>query len=413
VIRESERLFTGNKEVYMKTVWDSLTRVSFGGDTPFSRVCPGGRFFLVLLLALALLVSGCGGSNQSDDNKNGQDNGSGTEGDEDPLPDGPPPGDVEHTPLDRAHLHSIKEKFGVTETGTEGVAATFTALHDFLQTGLVPGNVIINGIPSHHPVYVPVDLNDWIHLGDWIELEGILHVDAYAGADSSGGGGLTHMEGTGDRLIVVGINSFQTGKGYPEGSYTYQGADTPPKHVVFQFQDALVQRRMNPDESITTGGYAASEMREYLVPVTKEGNPDPVAGSGNFLAGLIKAGVPEAVLWAPVRAVSTGNGAPELIADQLWLPTEREMFGDGDDAGVHYASAEETAVNQARLEYYTDNLSRVKSSGLLYWEASLPDPLSTNPAFLHVCLHVCSDGHAHNETTGNWVVPAFCVYGGQ
>jgi hypothetical protein len=152
---------------------------------------------------------------------------------------------------------------------------------------------------------------------------------------------------------VVGINPFKNLNG--------NGA-TP--HVVFQFQNVPVARRMNPENN-NTGGYPESEMRAYL--------------TGEFLSGLKDAGVPEGVLWGPARVVSGKEDGAKTINDTLWLPTEREMFG-----GQTYSdAAHETEGNQARLPYYADDASRIKvyktdtgypavstAYGMWYWEGS-------------------------------------------
>jgi hypothetical protein len=182
-------------------------------------------------------------------------------------------------------MDSIKLKFGVTELGEAGVTATFYALSAYIQDGgLDPASNVIN-------------------LGDWIDLDGGLTVDAYEGSGS--------FTRTSSLPIVVGINSFRDGGHDGTSDYTYQGTgtDTPPQHVVFQFQNIPVTRRINPatnpDGSNVFYGYFYSEMRKFLTAI--QGN----ANSRNFLTGLTEAGVSDDVLWAPTRAVSAGpNKAP-------------------------------------------------------------------------------------------------------
>jgi hypothetical protein len=320
---------------------------------------------------------------------------------EEPDPGPEPPAKGE--PVDgAAGMFSIKDKFGVTLDGTEGVAATFNELSAYIQAG---------GLEYEDNV---------IQLGDWIDLEGGLQVAAYPGSDGNGGGGFTRPyqdtdEYTGDerlllRLIVVGINSFHSGRGMADSDTITQNGDTNGQyavtdndntpHVVFQFQNVPVARRMNPNETDITGGYAGSEMREYLVPL--EGKE----GSGRFLAGLTEAGVPDDVLWAPKRFVSVkGEDGPGEISDLLWLPTERELFG----GNTNSASADETAANQARLEYYDSQPARVKTNPdpgwRFYWEASPNSGLT--PGFCRVF-----DSGAPGVTFVNRVygcAPAFCV----
>jgi hypothetical protein len=275
---------------------------------------------------------------------------------------------------------SIKEALEAFDLDPSAdVAATFNALHEFIaDEGL-----------TNSP--------DMINLGDWIDLDS-LTVEAVSGA---GGFSAENADinpspppfegyvGKSLRLIVVGINSFNGTNGNNQ------------QHVVFQFQNLPVTHRMN------RGGnsYAASEIREYLVPVEGRG--------GNFFNGLKTAGVPEGVLWAPTRHVANGgSGATgiDVITDLLWLPTAREMFGT-----QSYSSTQETAQNQARLEYYraTDtadnNRYRVKYTGTGtvsdYWEGS---PYSGNST--HFCT-VSSSGsaYANSASAALGIAPAFCV----
>jgi hypothetical protein len=280
---------------------------------------------------------------------------------------------------------SIKKKFSVNEniTGKAGVDAAFKELSAFIKK---------DGLAKYSKV---------INLGDWIELEGGLTVAAYG----DGGGGFKSSDDTAwdteitwgsdscgkmNRLVVVGINSFD-------------GNGNPP-HVVFQFQNIPVTRRMNKDAS-NTGGYPASEMRKYLTPVTG------VAGSGNFLAGLKNAGVPEAVLWGPVRVMATKDTASTAtIHDLLWLPTAWEMFGAGTGA-----DSSEAVGNQVRLAYYmvTENLAKIAKTikgyptvnqALKYWLASAAANNGT-----HFCMTLQTSSAADSAETELGVAPAFCV----
>jgi hypothetical protein len=290
------------------------------------------------------------------------------------------------TPEENASsLPSIKEKFGITEGGTVGVAATFNALSAFISGG---------GLASQ---------SDVIKLGDYIDLEGGLTVGAYEES-----GDFVHdltAKASNDtpllRLIVVGINSFQT-RYDNEGNieYAYQGTDTLPQHVVFQFQNIPVTRRMNPTGS--SWGYYFSEMRKFL---------NGFGVGGNFLTGLTNAGVPDEVLWAPTRIVSSApsdtahDSTTDKISDRLWLPTEREM---GVTQSIH-ASNIETENNQAWLKYYSDDESRKKycMNGQVeeYWLASTH---SSNPtSFCLINNRGSSESYSWTVTRG--VAPAFCV----
>jgi hypothetical protein len=322
-------------------------------------------------------------------------------GDEDiEVPVGGDPGGTDPAPLEpvgggdpaegEENNHSIKAKFGITTLGITGVKDTFNALHDFIDEG---------GLEDNPPV---------IQLGDWIDLEGGIEVAAYGGDDGAGGGyfNLSAVEavqevtlapplgpvpnGTRGRLIVVGINSFRSGKGY-EGNYAETKNDGVD-HVVFQFQNTPVERRMNRTDT-NAGGYAESEVRKYLV---------GSGSDGNFLTGLTNAGVPQKVLWGPNRIIACGpeGTATKEISDLLWLPTQREMFG-WPNAFSGYA---ETEVNQARLEYYFGGIERRKGSH--YW---LSSPSRDNYSQYFFYVGDSGDYAIYFASRVRGIAPAFCV----
>jgi hypothetical protein len=283
---------------------------------------------------------------------------------------------------------SVKAKFGITANGKDGVTAVFTVLNAYIKAG---------GLSLPDTVIKP---------GDYIDLEGDLEVGTYKGE-----GYLKETNrdlGIKGRLIVVGINSFHSGRGTKatggttvnenvNGRYAGMGNDDVP-HVVFQFQNIPVLRRMNADGD-NAGGYAASEMRRYLVDVDGDGT------GGAFLAGLRTAGVPEAVMWAPARYVSTRGNGNTILRDPLWLPTERELFGRI-PRGLLRAD-DETMANQARLEYYLNAEIREKfntDGWMHYWTAS---PAKDKPLFCIV--NDCGDLMSAVANMELGCVPAFCV----
>jgi hypothetical protein len=121
--------------------------------------------------------------------------------------------------------------------------------------------------------------------------------------------------------------------------------------------------------------------------------------------------VPEAVLWAPERYVSARQSDSEpavaSIKDVLWLPTVEEMFSTSSYA---YAAVEETAANQARLEYYDTETKRVKkympSTGMSPWHW-LATPYYGSASF----SLVFTDGTAtvYAAASAGGCAPAFCV----
>jgi hypothetical protein len=156
-----------------------------------------------------------------------------------------------------------------------------------------------------------------------------------------------------------------------------------------------------------TNSYKKSEMREYLVPL------EGVSGSGVFLEGLVNAGVPANVLWAPKRYIANkGSGATtaDLIEDKLWLISVWEFCGAGPNYRV---VGYETAENQVYLKSYYKDVSRrnkYDKNGAVatYWLAS---PYKSNVTNFCSVTAGTSKGHliTANATTAHGVAPAFCV----
>ena len=178
------------------------------------------------------------------------------------------------------------------------------------------------------------------------------------------------------------------------------GNNTP--HVVFQFQNIPVDRRMEAT-LINTNGYSGSEIRKYLVP-TGDNN------SGQFLTGLVAAGVPQNILWAPKRFVAD-SGYPTqavLVQDLLWIPTEWEMSG----MKIH-ASDVENVNNQGVLEYYADDSKRIKFNG-----ENQPYKYSTASPYKGGTTSFCAvktngaDSYVSGDNSilpGSGCAPAFCI----
>jgi hypothetical protein len=111
-----------------------------------------------------------------------------------------------------------------------------------------------------------------------------------------------------------------------------------------------------------------------------------------------------------------GTGTTK-ITDKLWLPTEREMFGsEGNSANG------ETADNQARLEYYTNDNTRVKAwwgdpkgdypdiksgYGMWYWTGSAYSYPYASASFCNV--HSIGSTNYTSASSAGGVAPAFCV----
>jgi hypothetical protein len=278
------------------------------------------------------------------------------------------------------------------------VEAGFNAVHIYLQSLSSPAD--LTGADSP------------VKLGDYIDLPSLSVAGYPTDAATAGYGKITNLsnaaiapatlpfagyEGAILRLIVVGRNSFNA-----QGTYSGNGNGTTA-HVVFQFQNLPVSRRMNATDT-NAGGYKESEMRKYLVPYG--------GSSGNFSTGLQNAGVPvnTDIIWAPKRyAANDGSGASaaDLIDDKIWLPTERELFGTVSYSHETY----ETEANQARLEYYADNGKRIKylpnNTDTQWWGAS---PWSTHTdSFCCAWTGGSASADLSSSKPSYGCAPAFCV----
>ncbi|MDR0527829.1 MAG: DUF6273 domain-containing protein [Spirochaetaceae bacterium] len=216
-----------------------------------------------------------------------------------------------------------------------------------------------------------------IRLGDYVNLKS-LYVSEY-----NGNGGAVSVTNTNAgseklRVMVVAINPYFGKNG--------NGMATP--HIIFHFKSYPGDSRINQVDN-NAGGYAASEMRIYL--------------SGNYWKGLKDAGVPDGVVWAISRRVANGGSGvtgADTIQDKLWLPTELEMFENG-----NYSTSYESRGNQGYFAYYETNAERKKIPNW-YWLAT-PSKYN-NERFCLVGLN--GDIHANqNSNFSGGVAPAFCV----
>jgi hypothetical protein len=101
---------------------------------------------------------------------------------------------------------------------------------------------------------------------------------------------------------------------------------------------------------------------------------------------------------------STAATAADLVEDKLWLPTERELFGNRTNSNATY----ETEANQARLEYYTTayTLQKYTTSNATgnYFTAS--------PAYEGYFCTVSDYGLASTGSASSvltYCAPAFCI----
>jgi hypothetical protein len=297
--------------------------------------------------------------------------------------------------------------YGIANITVDNVRDTFKALHYYIND-TTRAQAFTSATKSGTSGSV-------VHLGDYIDLPS-LTVTAYGGTGADFGA--INMSANAEftdplsnprarlRIIVVGINSFWTSS---NGSYSHPSTNNVA-HVVFQFQNLPGKQKMNLTET-NAGGYAASLMRKYLVPTGD-------AGSGNFLAGLTAAGVPQGVLWGPKRSMAKEatdvSGADcNVITDLLWLPTEREQLSGMD---IAYHPRSETAANQTFLEYYTggaySTLIKYNMTAVydIWWLAS-PYYYATTTNTIYFCnMKLMGQGVGFLSANSAYgIAPAFCV----
>ncbi|GHT41817.1 hypothetical protein AGMMS49965_12230 [Bacteroidia bacterium] len=236
-------------------------------------------------------------------------------------------------------------KFGIrraSEVLTQSIVyETYTALH----------NMISHPAPNE-------DFSTFVQLGDYIDLPSLTY-----GNNTIVDKGL--RRGRLLRHIVVGINSFK--HDIPGAVSIIANNPGAPDHVVFQFQNAPLNRNMN--STVTNdGGYYQSEMRQFL--------------TNSFYPGLKEAagGITDEMFWTPSRKLLLPTREGGNSADILWLPTISEITGRDEWYPLHTTLQEEAKLPMARLEYYTNNDRRIKydkdNRQGDYW---LSTPLIVNP----------------------------------
>jgi hypothetical protein len=98
--------------------------------------------------------------------------------------------------------------------------------------------------------------------------------------------------------------------------------------------------------------------------------------------------------------------------DKLWLPTEREMFGNGPwTYGPYSNGTYESAANQAHLEYYDSNTKRIKCQSSSYgtrWYFSASPRSAITSYFCYVGTGGGYSGGSVASDVGG-LAPAFCV----
>jgi hypothetical protein len=301
--------------------------------------------------------------------------------------------------LPQPNAKDIMVKFGIkTEGYTSATAAdvkeAFTALHDYINTS-GKFNTSTSKDTSGNVV----------RLGDYIDLPSMSCGDYANGAFSYSNNPDLGVHGKLLRILVVGINSYNRRSVKPNGH-----ADTP--HVVFQFQNLPVSHEMAGEDGDAWPGYKYSSMRKYM--------------KYRFQQALNAAGVPDEMMWAPVREVAyvhnrTDSWIAQLllpavndqrpVVDKVWIPGDYEMRQSTHHSGGWNLTDHNT--NQAFYEYYDSTEKRIKynlwGDANAYWTSTIsypPDPDVNNDYIYYGDWGGTWTWNKHKE----WgVAPAFCI----
>lgn len=296
-------------------------------------------------------------------------------------------------PSGKGDSSDLMVKFGIKEPGYENNYTKTDVTNTFLAVKAYINNAGTTASGSNQAMKLGS-----IALGDYVDLRS-LSVAAY---ESRGDVDFTSNEdiniggvnyGKALRILVVGINSHNGKNG--NGS---------AKHLVFQFQNLPARQLMGAAGSPNADGYEKSLMRKYL--------------TQNFLPGLIAAGMPESVLWAPERkigAAPSGSTVQTISGDKLWIPTYWEVTGSNKHSNGSVLVAGETAENQAWYSYYPASASAVPartkygvSSLMLWWIASVPNASgSGNPRLVYYNDMGFFNSDGNSNSCG--VAPVFSV----
>jgi hypothetical protein len=220
-------------------------------------------------------------------------------------------------------------------------------------------------------------------LGDYVRLSSLNVAGATHNSVTFTGANVTSDEAfySGTRLELVLV---------AKDPYIGKNGNTQ-HHMVFQFKNlplSSVHNSMNSTDT-TTGGYRDCAMRQWII--------------NQWKTALVSAGVPESVLFAPNRMVSTGTSTTAVLQDKVYLPTEWEMFGSRS-----YAATAENDSSQSHLPYYDGSTKRLKyynNSGdsYYYWEASV----YSSTDFCNVSGYATASHTIASNKNG--VAPCFCV----
>jgi hypothetical protein len=267
------------------------------------------------------------------------------------------------TPMTDPENQNIALKFGITVSSAADITTVCRAMKEYM------------------------DINDtaYFRKGDYLRLKSF----TLSSATKNGTGGNVSYVGfdvpsdsalsTGTRLQLTLVE---------KDPYLGKNGNTK-RHLEFQFQNLPSDSYhvMNATNS-TTGGYFACALRQWII--------------DSWRTALINAGIPEDMLFKPKRLVSSGTTTAIILEDDIYLPTEWEMFGSR-----NYGNTAENDGTQVHLSYYDGASKRIKydrgNNAYHYWLASV----YTGSHFCIVNSNGNASANAAYSTRG--VAPCFCV----
>ena len=178
------------------------------------------------------------------------------------------------------------------------------------------------------------------------------------------------------RLMIMGFNTL-----------LHSGdTEVAKPHVIFQFRNNVLEKRMNATDS-NTGGYPSSELREWL--------------NDKFAAGL-KAVLGDYLM--EVRRLYSTKGSWGWYTDSVFIPTEPEVWG------CPVWSEKTWNGFQGQWPAYREGtvykVKTLNGSRKGWWEAS---PSDENTSCFCYCSHI---GLASSTYAAGWaggISPAICV----
>jgi hypothetical protein len=140
-------------------------------------------------------------------------------------------------------------------------------------------------------------------------------------------------------------NTYKNNRIILSGFNTYKGsgdAEVTKNHLLFNFRNIPIRKRMNPIND-DTGGYTATEMRVFLDGTNGDGTGDMAGVTTAAFLNALKAQIGDHIM--PIRRLLS-NKVPGWVwaTYSLFLPSEDEVLGEsiwgesgyGDGLKLHY-----------------------------------------------------------------------------